>query len=71
MIARRRLLAAAAAAALVLVAGPSAAGASVDAHGSARQVYATGLAAGARATLLSPAGRRLARLENGDATRAE
>jgi predicted acyl esterase len=43
------------AAALVMLAFPAAASA-FDAHGSARQVYATGLAPGAQASLLKPGG---------------
>jgi uncharacterized protein len=50
------LLAAAALAALALPAAASA----FDAHGSAEQVYVTGLAGGARATLLAPDGREVA-----------
>jgi len=46
--------------ALVLLAGTGAAEA-FDAHGSARQVYVTGLAPHARATLLKPSGRRARR----------
>jgi predicted acyl esterase len=46
-------------AALSATATASAATPTVDAHGSAEQVYATGLAPGARASLRSPAGRVL------------
>ncbi len=45
---------------LILLVAPSAAGA-FTAHGSARQVYATGLAPRARATLLDAGGHRVAR----------
>src|SRR6478672_3508687 len=47
-------------AALIALALPSAAQA-FDAHGSARQVYVTGLAPGARAQLLKPGGRSVTR----------
>src|SRR4051794_28423867 len=43
--------------ALAVVASPAEA---FDAHGSARQVYATGLAPGARSTLTAPDGRKRA-----------
>src|SRR6476469_36831 len=45
---------------LIALALPSAAQA-FDAHGSARQVYVTGLAPGAKAKLVKPGGRRVAR----------
>src|SRR4051812_13632353 len=54
----RRFVLAAALAFVALVAGPDAAQA-FTARGSARQVYATGVPAGARVTLLSPTGRTI------------
>src|SRR3954471_17400458 len=57
MISRVRLQAAASALALAFIASTGVAEAAVDAHGSARQVYATGLKAGAKATLLNSKGR--------------
>src|SRR3954447_11860522 len=57
MISRVRLQAAASALALAFIASTGVAEAAVDAHGSARQVYATGLKAGAKATLLNGKGR--------------
>src|SRR3954467_3352882 len=57
MISRVRLQAAAAVLALAFVASTGVAEAAVDAHGSARQVYATGLKAGAKATLVNSKGR--------------
>src|SRR3954464_10084778 len=59
MISRVRLQAAASALALAFIASTGVAEAAVDAHGSARQVYATGLKAGAKATLLSSSGRKV------------
>src|SRR3954451_18221977 len=56
---RLRLLSGAAGVALTLAAGASPA-AAFDAHGSVRQVYVTGVAPGARMTLLGPSGRRRA-----------
>src|SRR4051794_27119446 len=56
---RLRLLSGAAGLALMLAAGASPA-AAFDAHGSVRQVYLTGVAPGARMTLLRPSGRRRA-----------
>jgi uncharacterized protein len=55
-----RTSSAAAALALTLAFGASAAQASVRAHGSVKQVYATGLEPGARASLLDSAGTRIA-----------
>src|SRR4051794_1792652 len=60
MVTAGRVLAGVAATALILAAGAGSA-AAFDAHGSARQVYATGLAPHARAVLLKPSGRRAAR----------
>src|SRR3954470_22378529 len=57
MFSRVRLQTAAAVLALVFVASTGVAEAAVDAHGSARQVYATGLKAGAKATLVNSKGR--------------
>jgi predicted acyl esterase len=60
MAGKARISASAVALASVFLAGPSAAQA-FDAHGSARQVYVTGLAANAPVTLIKPDGRRRTR----------
>jgi predicted acyl esterase len=59
MISRVRLQAAVAALVLAFVATTGVAEAAVDAHGSVKQVYATGLKPGAKASLLNSKGRRL------------
>src|SRR2546423_6337531 len=59
MIWRVRLSVAAGAVVLAFMTGAAAADASFSAHGSVEQVYATGLDAGAKVSLLNRAGRRI------------
>jgi dipeptidyl aminopeptidase/acylaminoacyl peptidase len=56
-----RLTCAAAVAAATFAIGAGAAGAAMNAHGSARQVYATGLKPGTRTSLVNASGHRVAR----------